>query len=118
MTDIWIGVASTLAVLVGVPAILALVAGILRYAYDRGSDMVNVKPANLRDRSDRAGHASIMFVAKRVIRVFWVAGFGVYVVKQNNGERWGGESRLGAVRHSILTADNKWWKRKNGAADD
>lgn len=74
--------------------------------------MVKVSPRKVENRSE---HAAIVYVSRRLYRPLWIAGWGVYVMRQDNSFRWGGESRLAWVEQGIREMDAKWREKRFGS---
>lgn len=105
MSGFWVGVGVTLGVLLGAPAVLAAVYWLLSVVFERG-DMIQVRPTGFEDRLNRSRLAAVLFTSSWVVRVLWVAGFGVIVYRQS-GWKFGGESWAVAIQHGILDADER-----------
>ncbi|MGW0039846.1 hypothetical protein [Gordonia sp. NPDC003376] len=99
MSDYWLGLLTIPAVAVTAAATAVVVGGLLRLWFEWGEGLLKLLPERLQPRN-QTRHAAIVATADRAYRLFWVAGFAVYVV--NHGPLKSGTlSKVQRVRQAI-----------------
>lgn len=82
MSGFWGGVLASVIVLIAVPALLAIAGLLVAFAFEH-VHLVKPLPLVPKTQVKRANLAAATFCAERVARVFWIAGFGIVVYRQN-----------------------------------
>ena len=81
MSDFWRGVLTVPLVLLLAALTAAIGALLLDVWFRKGVPLLRFLPSRMDTNYRRALHASVMATADRGCRLFWIAGFGVYLIQ-------------------------------------
>lgn len=102
MSEYWQGVITFPVVVLIAASAFALAGFMLNVWFTKAVPLLRLLPRRLDSNEKRADHAAVMATADRGARLFWIAGFGVYILQH-------GDLGLGTlhVRNAIATAQRE-----------